>query len=399
MEGSATLSGPAVRPKGGEEHTVALKYSLIGAALAMGTIGAIGSVGVFGAIVAAGPQTAPATAAPASAAPATTAPAGATIPAERRLANVRQLTFGGENAEAYFSKDGQRLIFQSTREGVACDQIFSMKLDGSDVRRVSTGKGRTTCGYFYPDGRSIVYASTHLGGEACPPKPSFARGYVWPIYASYDIFRANADGSGLTPLTSTPGYDAEATIGPDGRIVFTSVRDGDMEIYSMKSDGTDVRRLTHRLGPDGGPFFSNDGSLIVFRGRELAAGRELDDYRALLKDGLWRPTSLEIFVMKADGSDVRQVTRNGAANFAPFFHPDGQRIIFASNQHDPKGRDFDLYLVNVDGTGSERVTFNGTFDGFPMFSPDGTSLVFASNRLAKAEGETNVFIADWIDWP
>jgi TolB protein len=318
---------------------------------------------------------------------------------EVHLANVRQLTFGGENAEAYFSFDGRRLIFQSTRDGAACDQIYSMNVDGTGVARVSTGKGRTTCAFFEPDGRHILYASTHLGASECPPRPSYARGYVWPIYDAYDIFRANPDGSGVTRLTDTPGYDAEATTGPDGRIVFTSVRDGDMEIYSMNADGSGLRRLTNRPGPDGGPFFSKDGRQIVFRARPLEAGAELDDYRALLKEGLWRPTSLEIFVMNADGTAVRQVTSLGGASFAPYFHPDGRRILFSSNFHNPRGRDFELYLVNIDGTNLERVTWNGTFDGFPMFSPDGRKLVFASNRLAKTEGETNVFIADWRDDP
>jgi Tol biopolymer transport system component len=316
---------------------------------------------------------------------------------EKHLANIRQLTSGGENAEAYFSADGSRLIYQSTRPDYPCDQIYTMKVDGTDVRRVSTGTGRTTCGYFYPGAREILFASTHETSRDCPPRPSFSRGYVWPIYGGYDIYRASADGSGLTPLTRTPGYDAEATIAPDGLITFTSVRDGDMEIYSMKSDGSDVRRLTNRVGPDGGPFFSFDGQRIAFRGRELTAGRELDDYRALLKEALWRPTELELFVMDRDGRNLRQVTKLGGANFAPSWHPDGTRLIFASNIHDPKGRNFDIYLVNLDGTGLERVTFNETFDGFPMFSPDGKRLVFASNRGAKAEGETNVFIADWVN--
>jgi Tol biopolymer transport system component len=316
---------------------------------------------------------------------------------ERHLTNIRQLTHGGENAEAYFSADGSRLIFQSTREGVACDQIFTMKIDGSDLQRVSNGTGRTTCGYYLPGGAQIIYASTHEAARECPVRPDFSRGYVWPIYATYDIYKANADGSGITPLTRTTGYDAEATVAPDGLITFTSVRDGDMEIYTMKSDGTDVKRLTNRPGPDGGPFFSYDGSKIVFRGRPLQPGQEMDDYRALLKEGLWRPTQLELFVMNRDGSDLRQLTTLGGANFAPSWHPDGKRIIFASNKADPNGRDFDIYLINVDGTGLERITYNNTFDGFPMFSPDGKHLVFASNRNAKAEGETNVFIAEWKD--
>ncbi len=316
---------------------------------------------------------------------------------ERHLRNVRQLTFGGENAEAYFSPDGARLIFQSTREGYPCDQIFTMKIDGTDVQRVSTGKGRTTCGYFYPGGKDILFASTHRAGDACPPKPSFEKGYVWPVYDGYDIYRADADGSNLRPLTTSPGYDAEATIAPDGTIAFTSVRDGDMEIYTMRGDGSGVRRLTNSPGPDGGPFFSWDGRRIAYRGRPLAAGAELTDYLALLKEHLWRPTKLELYVMDRDGAHQAQVTSLGAASFAPSWHPDQTRLIFASNYKDPRQRNFDIFLINVDGSGLEQVTFNETFDGFPMFSPDGRHLVFASNRNAKTEGETNVFLADWVN--
>src|SRR5262245_10061602 len=251
-------------------------------------------------------------------------PASLAMPGEKHLANVKQLTFNGENAEAYFSPDGKRLIFQSHRPPeTTCDQMYTMNIDGSDVCKVSIG-GRTTCGFFYPDNKHILFASTHLRSAACPPEPGHEHGYVWPIYPGYDIFRANADGSGLTRITSTDGYDAEATIGPTGRIVFTSVRDGDMEIYSMNGDGSDTRRLTHRPGPDGGPFFSPDGKQIVFRGRP-SHGAELQDYQSLLKEGLWRPTSLEIYVMNADGSNLRQVTKIGHANFAPYFHPDGNR--------------------------------------------------------------------------
>ncbi len=311
---------------------------------------------------------------------------------EVHLANVHQLTFGGENAEAYFSFDGTRLSFQATKPG-GCDQIYTMAVDGSDVKKISEG-GRTTCAYYTPDGRSVVYASTFKAGPACPPTPDFSMGYVWPIYAEYDIYKADADGRNIRALTTTPGYDAEATIRKDGRIVFTSVRDGDMEIYSMNADGGDVRRLTHRDGPDGGPFFSHAGTQIVYRGRQLKAG-ELDDYKLLLSRALWRPTALEIFVMNDDGSNLRQVTSLNAASFAPFFSPDDKKIIFSSNAHNPRGRDFELFMINVDGTGLERITYNDSFDGFPMFSPDGKKLVFASNRYAAKEGDTNVFIADW----
>lgn len=316
------------------------------------------------------------------------------LPGETHLANVRQLTFGGQNAEAYFSFDGDWLSFQSTGE-YPCDQIFVMRLDGTERRLVSTGGGRTTCAHFMPDGQSLVYASTHLAGEACPAEPGFEQGYVWPVYDSYDIFRVNADGTNLVQLTDTPGYDAEATVGPDGRIVFTSVRDGDMEIYSMNGDGSDVRRLTNLPGPDGGPFYSADGSKIVFRGRHPGPGEELDDYFSLLAQAIWRPTSLELFVMDADGGNLRQVTNLGGANFAPFFTPDGTQIIFSSNHHNPQGRNFDLFLINEDGTGLEQITHSDEFDGFPMFSPDGSQLVFASNRDGAVEGETNMFLADW----
>jgi Tol biopolymer transport system component len=315
---------------------------------------------------------------------------------ETHLRNLVKLTSGGENAEAYFSPDGKRLVYQTTPAAGGCDQIYSMNIDGSSRKRISTGTGRTTCGYFYPDGESILFASTHLASPECPAKPGFERGYVWPIYASYDIFRTKPGGSGLEQLTKTPGYDAEATIAPDGLITFTSTRDGDMEIYTMRGDGSDVKRLTHRKGPDGGPFFSWDGKLIAFRGRELPPGREMDDYLALLKDGLWRPTQLELFVMDRDGTNIRQVTHLGGANFAPSWTPDNKRLIFASNHLDPKGRNFDIFVINLDGTGLEQITFNDTFDGFPMFSPDGSKLVFASNRDGQHEGETNVFIADWV---
>ncbi len=315
---------------------------------------------------------------------------------ETRLTDVRMLTVEGENAEAYFSPDGTQLIFQSSPDTQACDQMYVMNLDGSGVRRVSNGQGRTTCGFFTPDGKQIVYASTHGQSPSCPARPSMARGYVWPIYDGYDIYRADADGSNAVAITSTPGYDAEATVGPHGRVVFTSVRDGDMEIYSMALDGSDVRRLTNRPGPDGGAFYSPDGTQIVFRGRHPAPGStELRDYFALLAEGLWRPTSTELYVMNADGSNLRQITDNGAANFAPYWTPDGKRLIFSSNLHNVKGRDFELFLVDADGRNLERVTHHPDFDGFPMFSPDGTHLVFASNRQQRTRGDTNVFIARW----
>jgi len=317
---------------------------------------------------------------------------------ERHLVNLRQLTDGGENAEAYFSADGTRLIFQSTRPPYECDQIFAMDLAGGDMRLLSTGLGRTTCAYFFPDLRRYLYASTHLGGASCPPKPDMSQGYVWALYDSFDIYSAALDDPTPHRLTSTPGYDAEATISPRGdRMVFTSVRDGDIELYTMNLDGSDVRRITHEPGYDGGAFFSPDGSRLVWRASRPQPGKELDDFRRLLAQGLVRPSKLDIYVANADGSDVRRITDNGAANFAPYFHPSGEKVIFCSNVADPKGRNFDLFLVGLDGGGLEQVTYFDEFDGFPMWAPNGRTFVFCSNRHNSAPNETNVFLADWVE--
>ena len=327
------------------------------------------------------------------------------LPEEKHLRNIRQLTFDGENAEAYFSADDKWLSLQRTSAAGGCDQIYLLKVP-SDVKKetppapnlVSTGKGKTTCAYLFPGAKKFLYSSTHLGDEKCPPRPDYSRGYVWPVHSTFDIFIANSDGKNLKQLTTTPGYDAEATIRRDGKsIVFTSTRDGDLDIYTMDANGKNVRRLTNEVGYDGGPFFSADGKKIVYRAHHPTDPKEVADYKALLKDDLLRPTKLEIMVMNADGSGKRQVTKNGKANFAPFWHPDGKRIIFASNMDDPRGRNFDIYIINEDGTGQERITYNADFDGFPMFSSDGKKLVFASNRHSAKQGETNVFLADWVE--
>lgn len=321
-------------------------------------------------------------------------------PDEPRLRNIRQLTFGGENAEAYFSADGQRLIFQATHPGPhPCDQQYTMRTDGSDVRLITGGKGRTTCGYIFPGNQRVLYSSTAATDTACPPRPDMSQGYVWALY-DYQVYTADFDGGNVRQITHTPGYNAEATISPDGKsIVFTSTRNGDLDIYTMDADGGNVRQLTHDLGYDGGAFFSPDGRHIVYRAYHPATERDQADYRSLLSRKLVRPTTLEIWVMDADGSNKRQVTRLNAASFAPFFLPDGRRIIFSSNHGDPRGREFDLYLVNLDGTGLEQVTHSPDFDGFPMLSPDGRHLVFGSNRNAARRGDTNIFIAEWVDRP
>jgi len=318
-------------------------------------------------------------------------------PRETHLRHVKQLTFGGQNAEAYFSYDGQRLIFMSTRPPYQCDQIFIMSTDGSNVRLESTGKGRTTCGYFYPDGKHVLYSSTHAAGDACPPRPDYSHGYVWAVYSSYQMYYATDDGKIVKSLTAGPGYNAEATLSADGKkIVFTSSRDGDLDIYTMNADGTNVRRLTNTPGYDGGPFFSPDGQWIVYRAHHPATEEEIAREKTLLEQDLVAPNEMDLYLMRADGSDQRQITKLGGASFAPSFFPDSKRILFASNYEHPGSSQFELYAVNRDGSGFERVTFVGGFNTFPQFSPDGKKLVFVSNRNAKAPHEINVFLADWV---
>ncbi len=325
-------------------------------------------------------------------------PATLLFPGEKHFKNVKMLTDGGENAEAYLSFSEKQLILQITNSESECDQIYTMNTDGSGLKRVSNGKGRTTCAYFLPGDTTIIYASTYLADDKCPPPPDRSKGYVWKLYDSFDIFKADADGSRIIRLTDAPGYDAEATVSPLGdKIVFTSLRDGDPELYLMNIDGSGQKRLTFAKGYDGGAFFTPDGKQLIYRASRPKSDKELQDYNDLVQEGLVRPTALELFLINVDGTGMQQITNLGKASFAPFMHPDGNRIIFSSNINSPNGRNFDLYMINKDGTNLEQITFNESFDGFPMFTRDGKKLVFASNRSGKKEGDTNIFICDWID--
>ena len=340
-------------------------------------------------------------------------PTTAALPEEKHLADLRQLTLSGENAEAYWSFDGTQLTLQSRGTGDnECDRIHRMALNEivppgmgkapgmiPTLVPVSSGKGATTCSYFMPGNKQIIYASTHLGGDACPPKPDHSLGYVWALYDTYDIFKADVDGKNVIRLTDVKGYDAEATVcAKDGSILFTSTRDNDIELYRMDADGKNVKRLTSTPGYDGGAFFNADCSKILWRASRPRPGKELDDFKKLLAQGLVRPSKLELYVANADGTDPVQITYLDAASFAPFWHPSGKRVLFASNHGDPKGREFDIWGIDLAGTNLERITYAAGFDGFPMFSPDGQTIAFSSNRATpKGQHDTNLFVARWVD--
>jgi Tol biopolymer transport system component len=326
---------------------------------------------------------------------------------EPHLSNIRQLTFGGDNAEAYFSPDGTKLAFQSNFKGWghSCDQIHALTIaDAKDSSYrpplISTGKGRTTCSYFMPDGKHILYASTHEAGEACPPEPPPRkdRKYLWQVLPSYDIYVADEKGTITKQLTNRSGYDAEATVSPNGdKIVFTSDRTGDLELWTMNIDGSNQRQITNQLGYDGGAFFSPDGKKLVFRASRPLTDSAQQEYKELLAQGLVAPTNMEIYTCNVDGSDLKQITNLGKANWAPYYHPGGKKILFSSNHKSQRGYDFHIYMINEDGTGLEQITNESMFNAFPMFSPDGKKLVWSSNRNNGGTRDTNVFIADWKD--
>ena len=325
---------------------------------------------------------------------------------EKHFKNLTQLTDGGDNAEAYWSFNNKYLSFQSNNKawGLECDQIFNM--DVKKARKnmklkptmISTGKGRTTCSYFMPDDKHILFASTHLADDKCPKDPPKGAKYLWGIFDSYDIFIADLNGNIVKQLTNTPGYDAEATVSPKGdKIVFTSTRSGDLELWTMDIDGSNQKQITHELGYDGGAFFSPDGKKLVYRASRPQTSEEMKEYKDYLAQGLVAPTTMEIYTCNVDGSDVKQITHLGKANWAPFYHPSGRKIIFSSNHQSTKGYDFQLFMINEDGTGLEQITHESQFNAFPMFSPDGKKICFSSNRNNRGTHDTNLFIADWVD--
>ncbi|MFN7494560.1 MAG: TolB family protein [Cyclobacteriaceae bacterium] len=328
---------------------------------------------------------------------------------EKHFKNLRQLTFGGDNAEAYWSFDSKMVSFQSNNKawGLNCDQIFYMPIEGMDLSDgskkptlISTGLGRTTCSFFLPGNKTILYASTHLGGKDCPKDVERTPGgkYLWPIYDSYDIFVADLNGKQLKQLTKTPGYDAEATVSPKGdKIVFTSTRNGDLDLYTMDINGKNVKQITNEVGYDGGAFFSPDGKKIVFRASRFTTEEAKKEYLDYLKQGLVAPTQMEIFTCNVDGSDLKQLTNLGKANWAPFYHPSGKKIIFSSNHKGKRGFEFNLFMINTDGSDLEQISYDKVFDSFPMFSPDGKKIIFSSNRNNGGTRNTNLFVAEWVD--
>lgn len=328
-------------------------------------------------------------------------------PDEKHFKNVQQLTFGGDNAEAYFSFDGKWIIFQRTslKDGIPCDQMFIGKLPAQgekfEYKPVSTGKGRTTCGAFMKDGKHIIYASTHLGADTCPPIPDrrkYGNKYIWPLYDSYDIFMADLTGKIVKRLTKSKGYDAEATLSPDGKkMLYTSTKGGDIDMYVMDLKTGKEKKVTNLIGYDGGGWFSPDGKKIIWRASRPKTEAEIKEYKDLLKENLVAPTNMEVYIANADGSNVRKVTAFGQANWAPAYMPDSKRIIFASNHEYKRGFPFNLYTINEDGSNLTKISHDKGFDAFPMFSPDGKKIIFCSNRNNGGTRDTNVFIADWVE--
>ena len=327
---------------------------------------------------------------------------------ESHFQNIRQLTFGGDNAEAYWSYDGKSLVFQRTslKDGIPCDQIFVGRVPENptapfEFKLVSTGKGRTTCAFFTKDNQHIIYASTHLASSDCPPVPDRAKygnKYIWPLYRGYDIFKADLNGKIIKQLTNSPFYDAEATLSPDGKkMIYTSTKDGDIELYILELKSGKEKRITNELGYDGGAWFSPDGKKIIWRASRPKTEAAINEYKELLAQDLVAPTNMEVWVANVDGYDAKQVTNFGQANWAPTFMPDSKRIIFASNHEYKRGFPFNLYTINGDGSNLQKVSRDKGFDAFPMFSPDGKRIVFASNRNNGGTRDTNVFIADWVE--
>ncbi len=312
------------------------------------------------------------------------------------ISNLKQLTNGGQNAEGYWSPNGKKIVFQTTRDKFECDQIFVMNSDGTDQHLVSNGKGRTTCGYFLPGNKHILYASTHEDGPACPAPADRSKGYVWAVSPTYDIYVAKLNGEIVKRLTNSNGYDAEATVNfKTKRIIYTSMVSGDLDLWTMSLDGLKKRQLTKSVGYDGGAVFSRDGKQIVWRGNHPQSTENVKKYKDLLKENLTTPMKMEIMISDANGQNVRELTHFNCASFAPTFTPDGKHIIFSSNKHNCDGRDFELYMMDTKGNNLQQITNFGGFTSFPEISPDGKKIIFSSSYQTKSRYEFNLFVADW----
>ncbi|NQV29761.1 MAG: PD40 domain-containing protein [Candidatus Marinimicrobia bacterium] len=320
------------------------------------------------------------------------------------LSNVEQLTFVGDNGEAYWGPKGEEIIFQSKRDGNACDKIYIMNADGSNQRMVSPDVGAHTCSYFSIDKERIIFASTFGVVDSCPPRPKpQGNKYLWSLFP-YDIYSSKPDGTDLVRIRENAGYDAEPTVSYlTGKVIFTSEIDDDLELFTMNIDGSDVNRLTNHLGYDGGPYFSPDAQKIVWRAWYPETPEDTLRWQENMALNQVEAVPLDIYSMDADGKNIIRLTNNGATNWAPSWHPNGRQVVFSSNMDDwndevkAYGHNFELYMINLDGSGLVRLTNNTFFDSFPMFSPDGKSMAFASNRDAENPRATHIFKAEWND--
>jgi len=318
------------------------------------------------------------------------------------IENVKQLSFQGDNGEAYFNSDDSKVIFQSKRNNNNCDKLYIVDINGNNLTEFVANDGAFTCAYFSLDDRYIFFSSTmHLGSE-CPEiyKDPNPRKYIWPL-RDYEIFRY--DNGAVKQLTNYSGYNAETTTHPfEEKVIFTSLRDGDINLFEMDYNGENVKQITSEYGYDGGAFYSPNGENIVWRAWYPTSDEEISMWKNNLAKKFIESVPLDIYVAKNDGSEKQRLTSNGATNWAPSWHPDGKHIVFSSNMDDWRedynayGSNFELYMINIATKTLTRLTNNDTFDSFSVFSKNGKKIVFSSNRDAENPRNTNIFIADIV---